>query len=227
MLLISNPRLTLTSCLAFIKQQGRYITVGVLAYLLWPWLQLAPWQYQLWLKSTSSQQQALQATADFVERYGVAALPPLVARVELNALSAKVAALEANYAEFSDQSRDHGWADASEFLIQHIAKAQSSPLTLSRVECRNTLCQIDIQLGRSGLDDRHRQRILQLAATLKAGDLEYQQLDVTRDAVVLQLKSSKAYLLPWWQRWQVSSSEQARWLEDIRLWVSPAVQPAT
>lgn len=225
MLLRSN-RLTLLSCRAFIKQQGRFIAVGVLAYLLWPWLQLAPWQYQLWLKSTASQLQALQPTVEFVERYGATALPALVARVELNQLSAKVAALEANYAEFSAQSRDEGWAEASEFLIQHIATSQPTPLTLSRIECRNTLCQLDIQLGKAGLDGRNRQRILQLAATLKAADLEYQQLDVTPSAVVLQLKSTKAYLLPWWRRWQVDASEQARWLEDIRRWLSPVAPPA-
>jgi len=130
MLILSN-RLTLLSCRAFIKQQGRFIAVGALAYLLWPWLQLAPWQYQLWLKSTPSQQQALQATVAFDTGYGAAALPALVARIELNQLSANVAALEANYAEFSAQSRDQGWAEASEFLIQHIAKAQSSALTLT------------------------------------------------------------------------------------------------
>lgn len=199
----------------------RLLLIGAAVYLLVPLLPTPWWQLQLAVQGQASANSTLNKLTDFYQQQGEAMLPALSAQLRLDQLSALAARYEAEQAEFSAQSRDQNWAEATEFLIQHLAANQTEePLTLADVECRNTLCRVEI-ITAAGLTPQIQQRVLKLAGSLKTADLEFQDLTPSRTELVLLFKSSKALKLGFFAERRLNPAEKAAWQQSIKNWLYP------
>lgn len=194
--------------------------VGAALYLLLPFLPTPWWQFELLLEQPSAQAK-LKVVSDFHQQQGDAMLPALAAQLKLDRLSAIYESYQAENKEFSSQSRDQHWAEATEFLIKHLADNQpGEPLPLQDIECRNTLCRLEVKTS-AGLTPVLQQRVLKLAASLKTADLEFQDLTPGRTELVLLFKSSKALKLGFFAERKLNPAEKALWLSDIKHWLYP------
>lgn len=197
------------------------VALGAALYLLCPLWPTPWWQLQLLGQDQQTASSELQLLTAFYQQHGDAMLPALVAQLQLDKLTALAAAYQADNAEFSAQSRDPHWAEATEFLIQHLAANQSnSALPLKEVECRNTLCQVQI-LTSTGLTPALQQRIVKLAASLKTADLEFKDLTQRRTELVLLFQSSKALKLGFFAERRLNPAQKAVWLAEIKQWLYP------
>ena len=100
----------------------RAAAAGICLYLLWPVGHAPEWQWQSLWQSEAETATALAPLLSFYTKYGEQALPALQAQLELNKLRDMELALIADNAEFSAQSRDDSWAEATEFMIAHVAQ---------------------------------------------------------------------------------------------------------
>lgn len=199
----------------------RLLVIGAAIYLLAPLLPMPWWQLQLATQGQASAKTSMTKLIDFYQQHGEAMLPALSAQLQLDQLSALAARYEAEQADFSAQSRDKHWAEATEFLIQHLAANQAGePLALAEVECRNTLCRLEITTD-VGLTPQIQQRVLKLASSLKTADLEFQDLTPGRTELVLLFKSSKALKLGFFAQRQLNPPQKAIWQDSIKHWLYP------
>ncbi len=199
----------------------RLLLIGAAIYSLAPVLPTPWWQLQLATQNQTAANPPLTKLTDFYQQHGEAMLPALSAQLQLDQLARLAARYEAEQAEFSAQSRDKHWAEATEFLIQHLAANQAGePLALAEVECRNTLCRLEITTD-AGLTPQIQQRVLKLAGSLKTADLEFQDLTPGRTELVLLFKSSKALKLGFFAQRQLNPPEKALWQQSIKHWLYP------
>ncbi len=207
----------------------RLCGLGAALYLLLPLLATPWWQLELLSMDKVTAQAQLKTVTEFYQQQGDAMLPALTAQLKLDRLAVLYESYQAENKEFSAQSRDQHWAEATEFLIQHLAKNQSGePLPLQDIECRNTLCRLEVKTV-AGLTPALQQRVLKLAASLKTADLEFQDLTPARTELVLLFKSSKALKLGFFAERKLNPPEKALWLADIKQWLYPtaSAEPAT
>lgn len=204
----------------------RAALAGVLIYWLCPLAPLPAWQWP-WASAEASQQAVqVEKISQFQQQYGEAGWPALRAQLALNRLAAYEAELTAAQITFASQRRDSGWAEATEFIIDHVSKdISNNQLQLQRLECRNNLCQLAIAAPQ-GLTPAFQAQILKLAGASKTAGLEYHALKQQRQQLVLELKSDKTLQFSWWQRWRLNPADKALWIHEIKTWLhSVAVQP--
>lgn len=204
----------------------RAALAGVLLYWLCPLAPLPAWQWPSVPAEAAQQAAQVEKISQFQQQYGEAGWPALRAQLALNRLAAYEAQLSAEQITFASQRRDSGWAEATEFIIDHVSKdVSNNQLQLQRLECRNNLCQLAIAAPQ-GLTPAFQAQILKLAGALKTAGLEYHALKQQRQQLVLELKSDKALQFSWWQRWRLNPSAKADWQSEIKAWLhTVAVQP--
>lgn len=205
----------------------RALFIGMLLYLLLPVYGLPTWQWQGTDVPEAELSSQLGKITDFHQQYGDSGWPALRAQLQLNRLAAYEAELTARQSSFATQLRDDNWAEATEFIIQHVSQnIKAGGLALQRCECRNNLCALAFTAP-EGLTPALQAQVLQLASALKTAGLEYHQLKQQRQTLHLELKSDKALVFYFWQRWQLAPSAKAQWQQQIRDWLSlVATQPA-
>ncbi len=218
-------------CLGLLTQLSwqRLCGLGAALYLLLPVLATPWWQLELLTMDKVTAQAQLKTVTEFHQQQGDAMLPALAAQLKLDRLAAMYDSYQTENNEFSAQSRDQHWAEATEFLIKHLADNQpGEPLPLQDIECRNTLCRLEVKTS-AGLTPVLQQRVLKLAASLKTADLEFQDLTPGRTELVLLFKSSKALKLGFFAARKLNPPEKALWLSDIKQWLYPtaSTEPAT
>lgn len=197
----------------------RALAAGVCAYLLWPFAHAPQWQWQALWQSETETATALAPLMSFYTKYGEAALPALNAQLELNKLRDLELSLIADNAEFSDQSRDENWAEATEFMIAHVAQnVGANELRIYDSECRNNLCRIELAAP-NGLNPEFRALVLKYAATLKAGDLEFHDLKEGKDRIMLELKSDKRLQYGYFQERALKPAAREQWLAEVKAWL--------
>lgn len=204
---------------SFFQQYWRYVLVGALAYLLLPWAKFPQWQFAALWQSDEQVKESLKPLLKFYKKYGDEAFPALHAQLELNKLRDYERQLIADNAEFADQVRDDKWATASEFVIAHVATDVSkNQLRIYDTECRNNLCQIEIAAPK-GLDKELSRLILQFAGTLKAGDLEFNQLIEDGDRIILEVKAGKRLKYNFFDEWLLKPAAREQWLAEVGAWL--------
>lgn len=219
----------------------RATLAGMLCYLLLPLYSIPQWQWQQSITSeiqptttaVSSEQSAqrtdlasaaLAKIAAFHQQYGDAGWPALRAQLALNRLSAYEAELRARQQDFHNQLRDDRWAEATEYIIRHVSQSDQA-LALQSCECRNNLCALEFAAP-AGLTPTLQRQVLQLASALKTAGLEYHQVKLQATTLRLELRSDKALVFYFWQRWQLEPAAKAQWQGDIREWLARvAIQP--
>ena len=129
--------------------------------------------------------------------------------------------LIADNATFSSQARDDKWAEATEFMIAHLAQSVTdNQLRILDSECRNNLCRIELYAPK-GLTPEFQALVLKYASTLKRGDLEFQDLVPGKDRIMLELKSDKKLKYGYWASRRLEPAEKAQWQQDVRAWLQP------
>jgi hypothetical protein len=202
-----------------IPMKHRALAAGVCLYLLWPFAHAPQWQWQSLWQSEAETATALAPLLSFYSKYGEQALPALQAQLELNKLRDLELSLIADNAEFSDQSRDDNWAEATEFMIAHVAQnVSANELRIYDSECRNNLCRIELAAPK-GLDAEFRALVLKYAATLKAGDLEFHDLQEGKDRIMLELKSDKRLQYGFFAERALKPAEREQWLAEVKAWL--------
>ena len=202
-----------------IPMKHRALAAGVCLYLLWPFAHAPQWQWQSLWQSEAETATALAPLLSFYSKYGEQALPALQAQLELNKLRDLELSLIADNAEFSDQSRDDNWAEATEFMIAHVAQnVSANELRIYDSECRNNLCRIELAAPK-GLDAEFRALVLKYAATLKAGDLEFHDLQEGKDRIMLELKSDKRLQYGFFAERALKPTEREQWLAEVKAWL--------
>lgn len=200
----------------------RLALLGAALYLLLP-LSVTPiWQLQLLTAKTAETEPPLKSLLAFYQKHGEAVLPALQAQLELDKLRRLEQQLIADNATFSSQARDDKWAEATEFMIAHLAQnVTDNQLRILDSECRNNLCRIELYAPK-GLTPEFQAMVLKYASTLKRGDLEFHDLVPGKDRIMLELKSDKKLKYGFWASRQLEPAEKAQWREDIRAWLNPA-----
>jgi len=238
----SSPQSTVQRMLAALQrwQQPwplplRALFIGMLLYLLLPIYGLPTWQWQGNDVPDAELSRQLNKITDFHQQYGDSGWPALRAQLQLNRLAAYEAELTARQSSFATQLRDDNWAEATEFIIQHVSQnikagdqvgGKAGGLALQRCECRNNLCALAFTAP-EGLTPALQAQVLQLASALKTAGLEYHQLKQQRQTLHLELKSDKTLVFYFWQRWQLAPRAKAQWQQQIRDWLAlVATQPA-
>lgn len=197
----------------------RAAAAGVCLYLLWPFAHAPQWQWQALWQSEAETATALAPLLSFYAKYGEQALPALQAQLELNKLRDLELSLIADNATFSAQSRDDNWAEATEFMIAHVAQSVSAnELRIYSSECRNNLCRIEIAAPQ-GLTAEFRALVLKYAATLKAGDLEFHDLKEGKDRLMLELKSDKRLQYGYFAERALQPAAREQWLAEVKTWL--------
>lgn len=202
----------------------RLALLGAAIYLLLP-LSVTPiWQLQLLTAKDAETEAPLKSLLKFYQKHGEAVLPALQAQLELDKLRRLEQQLIAENATFSSQSRDEKWAEATEFMIAHLAQSVTdNQLRILDSECRNNLCRIELYAPK-GLTPDFQALVLKYASTLKRGDLEFQDLVPGKDRILLELKSDKKLKYGFWASRRLEPAEKAQWQQDVRAWLQP--QPA-
>lgn len=203
-----------------IPMKYRAAVAGALAYLLWPWANPASWQYQqLWLDETQTAP-AVKALTRYYQKFGDEALPVLNAQLELNRSRAIEDRLSAKYVQFSDQSRDDGWAEATEFVIKYVVEnTLKNKITLLDSECRNTKCRIEVATP-EGLTKALNRQITLLAGTLKANELEFSNLIERKGSVIIEFKSDKRMKFGFFEERQARPAARKEWTETVNTWLN-------
>ncbi len=203
----------------FIRQYWRYLLLGSACYVVIPWAKAPAWQIEALWQDEQQVKDAWQPLLKFYKKYGDDALPALQAQLELNKLRDYERGLITDNAQFADQSRDDKWATASEFVIAHVAtNVSKNSLRIYDSECRNNLCQIEIAAPH-GLTKALSQLILQFASTLKAGDLEFNQLIEEDDRIILEVKSGKRLQYNFIDEWLLAPAQKEQWLTEVGIWL--------
>lgn len=197
----------------------RALAAGVCAYLLWPFAHAPQWQWQALWQSEAETAAALAPLLSFYTKYGEPALPALNAQLELNKLRDLELSLIAANADFADQDRDDTWAEATEFMIAHVAQnVGANELRIYDSECRNNLCRIELAAPK-GLNPEFRALVLKYAATLKAGDLEFHDLKEGKDRIMLELKSDKRLNYGYFDERALKPAAREQWLAEVKAWL--------
>lgn len=195
------------------------ILVGVLLYLWLPLFSAPDWLVQLNGLSSEAQQQELKTLNRFYKKYGEAALPALNAQLELDKLRRLEQKLIDDNKNFDDQDRDELWAEATEFMIAHLTQnVANNQLRLLDSECRNNLCRMVLEAPK-GLTPEYRAVVLKLAASLKTGDLEFQQLTEGNKRITLELKSDKRLKYGYFAQKKLNPPQKAQWQAEIKTWL--------
>lgn len=192
---------------------------GVLLYGWLPLFNAPAWLLQLDGMSTEQQQQELKPLLNFYQKYGDAVLPALNAQLELDKLRRLEQGFIAENKNFADQDRDELWAEASEFMIAHLTQnVANNQLRLLDTECRNNLCRIVLEAPK-GLTKEYQALVLKLAASLKTGDLEFQQLIEGHQRITLELKSDKRLKYGYFAEKKLNPAAKAQWQAEIKTWL--------
>jgi hypothetical protein len=200
----------------------RLAALGAALYLLLP-LSVTPyWQLQLLTAQPGETEQPLKSVLAFYQKHGDAVLPVLDAQLELDKLSRFEQQLIAANSTFSSQARDDKWAEATEFMIAHLAQSVTdNQLRILDSECRNNLCRIELYAPK-GLTPEFQALVLKYASTLKRGDLEFQDLVPGKDRILLELKSDKKLKYGYWASRKLEPAAKAQWQQQVRTWLNPA-----
>ena len=207
----------------FINQQPRWrlAFVGAALYLLFPLLHTPIWQLQLLMNPAVETEPKLKLLEAFYQKHGDAVLPVLQAQLQLQQLHQYEQQLIANNQSFSAQSRDDQWAEATEFMIAHLAQSVTeNQLRILDSECRNNLCRIEIYAPK-GLTPEFQALVLKYASTLKRGDLEFQDLVPGTDRILLELKSDKKLKYGYWATRTLEPAAKVQWQQTVRAWLHP------
>lgn len=205
----------------------RLAALGAAFYLLMPLSVTPTWQLQLLTAKPAETEAPLKPLLAFYQKHGEAVLPALQAQLELDKLRRLEQQLIADNATFSSQARDDKWAEATEFMIAHLAQnVTDNQLRILDSECRNNLCRIELYAPK-GLTSQFQAMVLKYAATLKRGDLEFHDLVPGKDRIMLELKSDKKLKYGFWASRQLEPAEKVQWREDVRAWLNPAPAAST
>ncbi|MBU0914398.1 MAG: hypothetical protein KKF22_17850 [Gammaproteobacteria bacterium] len=178
--------------------------------------QVKPWLAFMLLPEPMTQSQLTQAN-DF-EAKNPEAAQLIHAYLGIRALMAKENALLEQHAEWDAQDRDEGWADATEYLLAHLAvTTTNNELRILASECRNTLCQVKL-MAPTPLTKEFTAKILDYAKVLKAGELEYADLETLAGAVLLKLKANKRYKFDDTTTKDLWPAEREQWEQELKTW---------
>lgn len=199
----------------------RLVLMGAALYLLFPLFQTPYWQLQLLTTDQADSELKLKSLLAFYQQHGEAALPALQAQLQLDQLRHYEQKLIADNQTFSAQSRDDKWAEATEFMIAHLAQSVTeNQLRILDSECRNNLCRIEIYAPK-GLTPEFQALVLKYASTLKRGDLEFQDLVPGKDRILLELKSDKKLKYGYWATRTLEPAAKVQWQQDVKAWLHP------
>lgn len=183
---------------------------GVLLYQAKPWLSF----YALPEPMTLSQLRE----AERFSKENSQASAILHAAIELKAIKKEELALQEQYAPWEMQQRDSQWAEATEFMLEYIAKSHSdTALQPLKRECRNTLCRVTFRAPEP-LDEAYTAKVLKFASILKTAQLEYEHFEVRKGELLLTLKSSKPYTLSAWDQRRLNPAKRVEWEREIMTW---------
>ncbi|MFC4654694.1 MULTISPECIES: hypothetical protein [Rheinheimera] len=189
---------------------GAAVVLGVMLYQAKPWL-------SFWLlpePMTSSQ----LSQAQRFEKANPQAAVVLDAFINLRALVRQEKELRERFAPWERQERDEGWAEATEYLLAHLAVSTSNnELRILASECRNTLCQVRL-MAPVPMGNEFTAKILQFAKVLKAAELEYQDMETEPGAVLLHLKANKDYKFAGAVAASLQPAERAVWEQEVLQW---------
>lgn len=183
---------------------------AIFAYQAKPWLAFAL------LPEPMTQSQLKQAN-DF-EAKNPEAAQLIHAYLGIRALMSEENALLEQHAQWNAQDRDEGWADATEYLLAHLAvTTTNNELRILDSECRNTLCQVKL-MAPTPLTKEFTAKILDYAKVLKAGELEYDDLESLPGAVLLKLKANKRYKFDDATTKDLWPEERKQWEQELKTW---------
>ncbi|KOO59060.1 hypothetical protein WH43_05590 [Rheinheimera sp. KL1] len=178
--------------------------------------QAKPWLAFMLLPEPMTQSQLKQVN-DF-ESENPEATQVLHAYLGIRALMAEEKLLLEQHAAWDDQDRDEGWAEATEYLLAHLAvTTTNNELRILDSECRNTLCQVKL-MAPTPLTKEFTVKILDYAKVLKAGELEYDDLESLPGAVLLKLKANKRYKFDEATSAQLWPQERKQWEQELKTW---------
>jgi hypothetical protein len=178
--------------------------------------QVKPWLAFVLLPEPMTQSQLKQAN-DF-EAKDPEAAQLIHAYLGIRALMAKEKALLEQHEAWENQDRDDGWADATEYLLAHLAvTTTNNELRILDSECRNTLCQVKL-MAPTPLTKEFTAKILDYAKVLKAGELEYADLESLPGAVLLKLKANKRYKFDDATIRDLWPDERKQWEQELKTW---------
>lgn len=199
----------------------RLAALGAALYLLLPLGVTPSWQLQLLTQDKTESAPRLQSLLAFYQQYGAPVLPALEAQLALDKLQQLEQQLIADNATFSSQSRDDKWAEATEFMIAHLAQSVTdNQLRILDAECRNNLCQIDLYAP-NGLTPEFQALVLKYASTLKRGDLEFKDLVPGKGRLRLELKSDKKLKYGYWASRKLEPAAKQQWQQQVKSWLYP------
>jgi hypothetical protein len=207
----------------FINQLPRWrlAFIGAALYVLLPLLPTPIWHFQLLMNPAVETEPKLKLLETFYQKHGDAVLPVLQAQLHLQQLHQYEQQLIAKNQRFSAQSRDEKWAEATEFMIAHLAQSVTeNQLRILDSECRNNLCRIEIYAPK-GLTPEFQALVLKYASTLKRGDLEFQDLVPASDRILLELKSDKKLKYGYWATRALEPAAKEQWQQTVRAWLHP------
>lgn len=183
---------------------------AVFAYQLKPWLAFA-------LLPEPMTQSQLKQAKDF-EAQNPEAAQVIHAYLGIRSLMAEENTLLEKHAAWDDQDRDEGWAEATEYLLAHLAvTTTNNELRILDSECRNTLCQVKL-MAPTPLTKEFTAKILDYAKVLKAGELEYDDLESLPGAVLLKLKANKRYKFDAATTADLWPEERKQWEQELKTW---------
>jgi hypothetical protein len=183
---------------------------AIFAYQAKPWLAFAL------LPEPMTQSQLKQAN-DF-EAKNPEAAQLIHAYLGIRALMSEENTLLEQHAQWNAQDRDEGWADATEYLLAHLAvTTTNNELRILDSECRNTLCQVKL-MAPTPLTKEFTAKILDYAKVLKAGELEYDDLVSLPGAVLLKLKANKRYKFDDATTKDLWPEERKQWEQELKTW---------
>lgn len=178
--------------------------------------QAKPWLAFMLLPEPMTQSQLKQAN-DFEKKYPKA-VTVIHAYLGIRALMAEEKVLLEQHAEWDSQDRDDGWAEATEYLLAHLAvTTTNNELRILASECRNTLCQVKL-MAPTPLTKEFTAKILDYAKVLKAGELEYAELETLPGAVLLKLKANKKYKFDDATNADLWPDERKQWEQELKTW---------
>jgi hypothetical protein len=178
--------------------------------------QVKPWLAFVLLPEPMTQSQLKQAS-DF-EAKNPEAAQLIHAYLGIRALMAEEKVLLEQHEAWENQDRDEGWADATEYLLAHLAVTTTdNELRILDSECRNTLCQVKL-MAPTPLTKEFTAKILDYAKVLKAGELEYAELETLPGAVLLKLKANKRYKFDDATTADLWPAEREQWEQELKTW---------
>lgn len=183
---------------------------AVFAYQAKPWLAFA-------LLPEPMTQSQLKQAKDF-EAQNPEAAQVIHAYLGIRSLMAEENTLLEKHAAWDDQDRDEGWAEATEYLLAHLAvTTTNNELRILDSECRNTLCQVKL-MAPTPLTKEFTAKILDYAKVLKAGELEYDDLKSLPGAVLLKLKANKRYKFDDATTADLWPEQRKQWEQELKTW---------